>query len=290
MNKQNLLPFLLPLASFAEPDISSITPDLVVPPLESGCPTPGKRVKQTQPAWMNTAVYHILYLPKDWTREEGKAYPVIVEYAGNGPYKNQYGDISTGHPEGSKMGYGLSGGQGYIWLCLPYLSEDGQRHVTQWWGDKPTHNPANTLRYAKATVPWVCKEYGGNPDKVFLCGFSRGAIACNFIGLQDEGIAKLWCAFLPYSHYDGVRNWGYPGAIGQPAMERLLRLGKRPQFVTHEGNGIEATKKYLEGNGIQGNFTLRPTGFRNHNDAWLLRPTPLREEMRRWMKAIEGEK
>lgn len=283
------LAFLFPVLAIAAPDISSIRPDLEIPPILEGCPSAGKRIEQTHPDWAGSEVYHLLYLPEDWKPGSGKKYPVIVEYAGNGPYKNKYGDISTGHPEGSKMGYGLSAGKGYIWLCLPYLSNDGKKNVTQWWGNKPKSAPGPTLDYAKATVPWICQKYAGDPDKVFLCGFSRGAIACNFIGLNDDEIAKLWCAFLPYSHYDGVRRWGYPGSDPASALSRLRRLGKRPQFITHEGNGIEATKKYLDNSGVAGNFTFRQTGFRNHNDAWLLRPTALRQEIRKWMAAIVGK-
>lgn len=286
MKKAILAILLLRIPALAALDISSIGSDLELPPLSEGRPDAGKRAKQTHPNWRNTEVYHILYLPTDWKPGGKKKYPVIVEYAGNGPYKNNFGDISTGHPEGSKMGYGLSGGQGYIWLCLPYLSNDSTKNVTQWWGNRPQNDPEPTLEYAKATVPWICQKYSGNPDKVFLCGFSRGAIACNFIGLHDDEIAKLWCASLPYSHYDGVRNWGYPGATGEPALARLRRLGTRPQFITHESKGIEATRKFLESTGVEGNFTLRSTGFRNHNDAWLLRPTPLRKEMRGWMQVI----
>ena len=59
-------------------------------------------------------VYHSLYLPKDW--KAGKQYPVIVEYAGNGPYRNRQGDICTGKVEDCNLGYGISGGEGFIWL------------------------------------------------------------------------------------------------------------------------------------------------------------------------------
>ena len=68
-------------------------------------PAAGKRVKQVHPDWMQTEVYHLLYLPKDW--QPGKRYPVIVEYAGNGPYQNRFGDISTGHPEGARWAMAL---------------------------------------------------------------------------------------------------------------------------------------------------------------------------------------
>ncbi len=272
------------IATWAAPDISSIPADLELPTLASGKPAAGKRVKQTQPRWKDSQVYHVLYLPGDW--KEGETYPVIVEYAGNGYYRNKFGDISTGHPEKSKMGYGISGGKGFIWLCLPYLSNDGKRNVTKWWGDRPTYNPKPTLDYAKATVPWVCKKYGGDPDKVFLCGFSRGAIACNFIGLHDDEIAGLWCAFLPYSHYDGViERWGYPEADRRSALARLRRLGNRPQFITQEGSTAK-TQAWLAQSGIKANLTFRETGFRNHNDAWLLRPTPVRMEIRTWVKEV----
>jgi len=270
----------------AAPSISSVKADLKVPSLQTANPAATKRVKQTHPDWKDTRVYHVLHLPGDWNPDRKQKYPVIVEYAGNGPYQNKYGDKSSGHPEGSKMGYGLSGGQEFIWLCLPYLSNDGQGNVTNWWGNKPKYNPANTLTYAKKTVPWICRKYGGDAEKVFICGFSRGAIACNFIGLYDDDIAKLWCAFLPYSHYDGVRHWSYPGADRQSAKSRIHRIEGRPQFITHENDGVDATRKWIGETGVKGDFTFRPTGFRNHNDAWLLRPSPVREEMRNWMRKI----
>ena len=268
----------------AIPDISTVPADLVLPKLASGNPAAGKRVKQVHPDWKQTKVYHLLYLPKDW--QPGKRYPVIVEYAGNGPYQNRFGDLSTGHPEGSKMGYGITAGRGFIWVCIPYLNSAGTRNVTQWWGDKPTHDPQQTLAYCKKVVPWICQHYGGDPKRVVLCGFSRGAIACNYIGLYDDEIARLWRAFIPYSHYDGVHRWGYPRSDKASALKRLQRLGARPQFICHEGAGVSATRHYLKETGVAGNFTIRATGFRNHNDAWLLRPSPARKALRAWLETV----
>ena len=94
------------------------------------------------------------------------------------------------------MGYGISGGKGFIWLCLPYLDGAGKRNVTKWWGTPPKRSALPTVAYAKKTVPWICETFGGDPKRVVLCGFSRGAIACNFIGLHDDEIARLWRAFL----------------------------------------------------------------------------------------------
>ena len=119
---------------------------------------------------------------------------------------------------------------------------------------------------------------------MILVGFSRGAIACNFVGLHDDEIAKLWRAFVPYSHYDGVvTSWGYPHADRASALDRLKRLGDRPQFICAESGGrasVEATRKYLESTGIDAPFTFQDIGFRNHNDAWVLRPSPARDALR----------
>lgn len=267
------------------PDISTVPPDLEVPPLSDAAPGPGLRVKQALPAWRQTAVYQVLYLPKDW--QPSRRYPVIVEYAGNGNYRNKLGDVSTGRPEGSKLGYGMSAGKGFIWVCLPYLNDAGSDIAITWWGDKPTYNPQPTLKYCREAVPWICREYGGDPQRVVLCGFSRGAIACNFLGLYDDVTAKLWCGFVPYSHYDGVQTqWPYPDADRASALVRLKRLGSRPQFICHEGAGSEDTRRYLAETMPGGNFTFVPTGFQNHNDAWMLRPSEARAKLRAWLNKL----
>ena len=261
--------------------IDDVPPDLVVPPLESGDPAAGKRVRQTLPGWEETEVYHVLYLPKNY--DPAKSYPVIVEYAGNGNFKNSLGDISTGLPEGSKLGFGITGGVDAIWVCLPYLDGDGREIAIRWWGDPPGCDVQPTLDYCKKAVPWICETYGGDPGRVVLAGFSRGAIACNFIGLHDDEIAKLWCGFVAYSHYDGVKRWPYPKSDEASAMMRLKRLAGRPQFICGENaGGLEATRKWLDSSGVPGKYTVRVTGFRNHNDAWVLRPSEARTELRKW--------
>ena len=179
----------LSLARAEVPDIRSVELDLTIPRLETGQPDAGRRVKQTIPGYEQTGVYHVTYLPVDWV--QGKSYPVLIEYAGN-KYHGANGDISTGRPEGSKMGYGISGGRGFIWVCLPYLNVNGDDIALTWWGDAKNRTARPTLDYCHKAVPWICKEYGGDPDRVILCGFSRGAIACNYLGLYDNETAKLW--------------------------------------------------------------------------------------------------
>ena len=271
------------------PDISSVAPDLSIPELSRGPAGPGRRVKDVLTGYGQTELYHVTWLPTDW--KAGRQYPVIVELAGNGPYKSPYGDISTGRPEGSKLGYGISGGRGYIWICLPFVNGAGSQITTHWWGTKPDYDPRPTLKYIKQAVPELCRRYGGDQRRVVLAGFSRGAIACNYIGLHDDEIARLWAAMIPYSHYDGVyQKWGYPQADRRSALKRLQRLGQRPQFICHENSpnaamNLLATRRLLTRTaGVPGRFTFQPTGFRNHNDAWTLRPSPARKALRQWLR------
>ena len=240
----------------------------------------GQRVRQALPDFSGAEVHHVLYLPQDW-KPRGK-YPVIVEYAGNGNYRNSYGDVSEGTVEGSNLGYGLSGGKGFIWLCLPYVDSANGTNQILWWGDA-----AATVAYAKEAVRMVCAEYGGDPERVLLAGFSRGAIACNYIGLRDDEISRLWRAFLPYSQYDGVRKWPYPDCDRDSALQRLRRLNGRPQFIIHE-NSVEETRAYLDSTGVKAPFTFRTLEFRNHNDTWALRDIPERREARAWMSKVLG--
>ncbi len=258
------------------PDISSVKPDLTIPEVTAGEPSPGRLVRRVAPDFKGTDVHHLIYLPTDW-KLEGK-YPVIVEYPGNGPYKNRHGDISTGEVEGCRLGYGASGGKGYIWICMPFISQDGKKNQRQWWGGVDA-----SVKYCKETVRRECKTWGGDPKRVILSGFSRGAIACNYIGLYDDDIASLWSGFICHSHYDGVIKWGYPGSDREAAAVRLGRLGKRPQFVTHEGS-VQGAQDYLKEAAPEGNFTFHALPYHNHTNAWVLRDIPLRKELRSWLQ------
>ncbi|MDD4871864.1 MAG: hypothetical protein PHR77_15005 [Kiritimatiellae bacterium] len=264
------------------PDIHAIQQDLTVPCMTDGEPVSGKRVKQTLPEYRGTEIYHVLYLPIDW--EKNKQFPVIVEYAGNGSYSNKFGDISTGRPEHSKLGYGVSGGKGFIWVCLPYISKDHKRNQLQWWGDVDA-----TVDYCKKAVREICAVYGGDRSSVILAGFSRGAIACNYVGLHDDEIADIWRAFIVHSHYDGVRRWGYAEDDEKSALVRLQRLHGRAQFISHEVSANQ-TKGYLECTGVKGAFTFLDLPYRNHTDSWVLRDIPERRMLRDWLKSVLEKK
>lgn len=261
------------------PDWKAIPPDLTVPAVTQGQPSPGKRVQQTSTGWEKTKVHHLLHLPNDW--QPGKKYPVIIEFAGNGPYFDTRGDTCDGSVEGCILGYGISGGRGIIWASLPFIEEQNGtiQNAQKWWGDVE-----QTKRYCRETVRDLCARFGGDPQRVFIAGFSRGSIACNFIGLHDDEIAKLWRGFICHSHYDGSRRW--PGDGGEAAvLERLKRLGNRPQWISHEVT-TAATEKWLHSTGLTGDWTFVPMPFPNHSAAWVLRDLPERQRLRDWMARV----
>jgi hypothetical protein len=256
--------------------METLLPDLTTPSATNGTPAPGKRVRQFNQEYTGSKVYHALYLPTDWVK--GKKYPVIVEYAGN------KWETSLGTVEGSHLGYGISGGKGVIWICMPFVDKKNQMNATTWWGDIEA-----TVQYCKKTVNRICTEHGGDSSNVFLAGFSRGAIACNYIGLHDDEIASLWRGFICHSHYDGVKEWGYAGSDRNSAAKRLTRLGNRPQFISQEVS-VDTTKSYLKMVLPSGNFTFQAMSFPDHTDIWVLRDIPERKVIREWFNQVLREK
>jgi hypothetical protein len=263
------------------PTLDSVPPDLRVPPMTDAPPGPGRRVRQTAPGFEGSAAHHALYLPVNW--QPGRRYPVLVEYAGNGGYTNNLGDFCAGTVEGCNLGYGLSGGSNFIWVCLPFVEVTNGRaqNALRWWGEVE-----QTIRYAESAVEQVCRDLGGDTNALILCGFSRGAIAANFIGLHSDAIASRWRAFFTFSHYDGVRTgWPYAGADRASALARLRRLNGRPQFISAEGT-TKDIQDYLTGTGVKGDFTFVPVSFANHSDRWVLRDLPERRLAREWLARV----
>lgn len=264
------------------PDVRSVPADLITPTITTGRPSPGMRVRDVLPEFATSDVYHTLYLPTDW--HPAQRYPVIIEYPGNGNYKNAFGDVSDGMPEGCHLGYGLTLGMGAIWVCVPFIekSDGGYQNAVTWWGDI-----AESKRYCRSIIDHVCTHYGGDRQRIFLAGFSRGAIAGNFIGLHDDDMAKLWAGFFLYSHYDGVRTWPYAESDREAALVRLKRLGNRPQFIAHEGS-VDSIRDYLASTGIPGQWTFQAVPYRNHSAEWLLRKNPARTAARQWWKKVNS--
>lgn len=267
------------LMAFAvQPDDRRAAKDLDTPEMTEEKPAAGRRVRQIAPEYEGTAVYHALYLPVDW-RPGGK-YPVIVEYTGNKFPKCG----STGEVKDANLGYGITGGKGFIWVSMPYIEKGGRENAVMWWGDRQA-----TIDYCKMNLPRICAEFGGDPKRVFICGFSRGAIATSYIGLADDEIASFWKGLIAHDHFDGDRNWGYPESDRKAALVRLDRIQGRPVLACGEGNDF--LREYLD----LADFTFLqppvaqifkiPEGkvIHPHTDLWMHRESKYREQARRWL-------
>lgn len=263
---------------------------LLIP--EEGIPSAGKWVSEAIPEYRDTKVHHMIYLPIDY--DKNKQYPVIVELTGN-----QYKGGFTGRPEEAHLGYAATLGKGAIVVAAPYVSELHQENQLKWWGDADA-----TADYLKKLVPYLVKNYNADAKRFLLCGFSRGAIGASFIGLHDDEVAKLWCAFLSHDHFDGQRHWkgtswGTPMGIYQSqARVRLERVAGRPWYVSFNDN-IEEYDVALKEMGVSdcGAFTFAPVPIKkrfseipnryfqvDHNDCFPLFDFPEANNLRAWVK------
>lgn len=268
--------------------------DLALPPLSDQGPQPGKRASVTAPEYTGTNVHHLIALPDDWTpdwKARGKSWPVIAEYTGN--FFPTSG--STGEVEGAGLGYGVARGKA-IWVVLPYVAKDHQKNEITWWGDIDA-----TVAYAKINIPRICADFGGDPKKVVLCGFSRGAIGVSFLGLHDDDVAKLWCGLWAHDHFDGMLEWkGH--AWGSPltryreeASARLRRLKGRPLLVSQAG---AQTRRFIDALAPSGvtyltvdmaaHFGTFPNELAKHphNDRWSLRDGDATITARAWFERV----
>ena len=291
-------------------DLRSVLPDLYAPPMSTSPPGPGRRVAATTPGWP-AAVYHAVYLPPEWSNASDARLPLIVELAGNGPWQSPFGDVSMGRPEGSNLGFGITAGAGAVWLSLPMLTAAGDFVETWWWGcpatapfsgEPPTTtgqgaghcgaacNVTAAVRYLAETVRYAADAYHTDPARVVIAGFSRGAVGVNYLGLNNDDIASLWRASIAYAHYDGQpmdEDDPFPNPGPPASYERLRRLGQRPQYIVAELDGaFSETQPYINASGVAVNATFAETGYCNHNDAWTLRPSPQRDELRAWFWSV----
>ena len=246
-------------------------------------PGPGKRVRQVAPKYQGTDVYHSLYLPQDW--EENKKYPVLVEYTGN----RFEAAGSSGEVKDANFGYGLSGGKQFIWVCMPYIKKGGKENEVMWWGDREA-----TIQYCKDTLPRICEEFGGDVSNLFICGFSRGAIACSYIGLADDEISSFWKGMITHDHFDGQKQWGYANDDRTSALKRIARLKGKPVLVC--GKHADYLKNYRS----LADFTFLPVPVSEifhipegkvihpHTDMWAHRESTTRQRARDWLLRKAG--
>ncbi len=239
---------------------------LDVPTVEEGAPAPGRRVRFRLRGDETTGVYSVLHLPADW--EPGASYPVIAEYPGNIFFIP--GCYSTGRPEQCVIGYGITKGRGAICLSLPFVDRTAGSIAEDGWG-----HPDDTAAYAVEMVEEVCARFGGDLRNVVLTGFSRGALACGFIGLRNERIATLWKGFHACQHSDGD---GWRGATLESAIERAKRFQGQAVFQT---DNAEATfRPVMEA--MKTRVTFAKSGLGAHATAMFLDDRPSTRQLREW--------
>ena len=215
---------------------------VLVPDIERGEPMAGKRVYQKLAGWENTSIEHVLTLPKEWKR--GTKYPIIVEYTGNVFYHKWC--HSTGLTDQGNMAYGLSRGETFILLNLPFISLDGQREEPNGWG-----SIEKTSDYCIEAVKFISEKFDGDTGQVFFTGFSRGELAMNYLALRDDRIASLWRGFIGADPaIASAKKWqGTPGwnRCAKGWDERGARLQGRPFFSQHPSYGpVHVDVEYLE--------------------------------------------
>jgi hypothetical protein len=241
-----------------------------VPLVEDGPPAPGRRVRYWLSGDTRPGVYTVLHLPVDWKPEE--LYPVIVEYPGNIFFSPAC--YSTGRPEQCVIGYGISKGRGAIWVSLPFIDPSAGAVAEDGWGDADA-----TADYAVRAVEEILARFGGDQRHLLLTGFSRGAIACGFIGLRNDRIAKLWRGFHACQHYDGD-GWG--GATMHTALERARRVSGLAVF--HTDNPPEKFQQLMLEMKAETTYARSGLGF--HSCAMFLDDRPSTQRLRKWAEEL----
>lgn len=243
---------------------------LEVPSIEDGPPAPGRRVRHRLAGDEQTGISSVLFLPEDW--EPGRTFPVIVEYPGNIFFTS--GCYSTGLPDQCVIGYGMTQGRGAICLSLPFIDRKAGAIAEHGWGD-----PDDTASYALHMVEEICGKFGGDRNNLLLTGFSRGAIACGYIGLRNDRIAALWKGFHACQHYDGD---GWNGATLEGALERASRFKGRGVF--HTDNSEQAFRPVMDA--MKTNAIFVRSGLGAHACAMFLDDRPSTQQLRRWFAGL----
>ena len=243
---------------------------VAVPAVSDEDPAAGRRVRYRLNGDAAGGPYAVLHLPEDW--RPGASLPLIVEYPGNIFFVP--GCYSTGLPDQCVIGAGITRGRGAICLALPFVDRATGVIAEGGWGV-----PDDTASYAVAMVEQVCREFGADRANIVLTGFSRGALACGFIGLRNDRIAALWKGFHACQHYDGD---GWNGATEAGALERARRFRGRAVFQTDNSRAKFQTVM----DAMRVPVTWADSGLRAHATAMFLDDRPSTEQLRRWFREL----
>ena len=241
-----------------------------VPAVEDRPPAAGRRVRYQLAKDKGTDIACLLHLPDDW--KPGGSYPVIFEYPGNVFYVK--GCYSIGLPDRCGIGYGMARGREAIWVSMPFIDRKTGTIAENGWGDAD-----ETADYCEHVVDDVCTHFGGDRRNLILTGFSRGAIACGFIGLRNDRIATLWKGFHLCQHYDGD---GWNGATLVGALERAKRF--RGSAVFHTDNPENAVRPVTDVLNVPTTFTQ--SGLGGHAITMFLDDRESTQRLRRWFAEI----
>jgi hypothetical protein len=253
---------------------------LTVPEMQVRGPGAGRRIRYQLEGDEGSGIYCVLYLPKDWSPH--KKYPVIAEFPGNIYFANA--TFSTGRPEQCVLGYGMTKGEGAIWVSLPFVDRRAGTIIEDGWGDAD-----QTADYAVSAVEEICRRFGGDRRNVVLAGFSRGAIAGGYIGLRNERVAALWKGMALCQHYDGD---GWNGATLDGALARAHRFSGLAIFQTDNSNeklrdGNPKLQQIMKATGARVTYALSHLGA--HACAMFLDERPSAQELRRWFQNLVHE-
>ncbi|KLU63123.1 hypothetical protein CEB3_c04730 [Peptococcaceae bacterium CEB3] len=251
--------------------VDDVLVEALKPVMTTGTPAPGKFVKQVAPEYVGTGVYHALYLPTNWVA--GNQYPVIVEYP-----CNQW-ESFTGKVEDANLGYYLTTGQDYIWVVMPVIQDSA--NLDFGFGEEDT-----TANYLKTNLRRILDTYGGDPSQVFITGFSRGAIGCNYYGTYDDSVADIWLGFLPDAHMDVGSLVSDPAS----AKVRVARTNGRSTFIVYgsldssSASDAQTGEHWLTGFGDP--FIDCEIPNLGHTDTWVEYDNPARQQARQWLNDI----
>ena len=185
-------------------------------------PSAGERVKVNLAGW-NAAIYHSLYLPQNYSTD--RTWPIIIDLPGNANH------FENGLPDGDcYLGWGLSKGVNFIWALCPFINTAETAMAPTWWGDgssPTTQGIASTVHYITDLIANIVANYHGDINKVVLMGWSRGAIACGYIGCSSDVMASKFISWMPHSHHDG----GTYTPAG--AATRLARMLGKKTCITY---------------------------------------------------------
>lgn len=256
------------VAKGEEPEWQRPAGRLDVPEMEDADPAAGRRVRFRLEDDQTRNVYCALYLPTDW--KPGGQYPVVAEYPGNIFFDASC--YSTGMPEQCAIGYGMTKGRGAIWVSLPFVKDGAV--AENGFGDGDA-----TADYALRVLDVINAKFGGEPNNAVITGFSRGAMACWYIGLRNERIAAVWRGFHAVQGYDGG-GWG--GSTRDAALERCMRIGNREFFLTD--NPKEEPARMLAETHVQ--TTAVRSGLGAHGQAMFLDDRPSTLQLRTWFARV----